>query len=130
MPRPKKEATRDQLDRFIAGVLEWIDTHDGLTDVRIYDRGGPANTTMTKVRNGELATPLPKTLEKFDDGLGWKKGSAYALLWRGEQPTARDGSSSGSGIVITLDSEQRDSLLGALRNIRESTDHLVKILGG
>ncbi|RPA64892.1 XRE family transcriptional regulator [Gordonia oryzae] len=58
----------------------------GLTQIEVAKRGGPSDTTLSKI---EAGTWRPKraanTLRKVDQGLGWSAGSATGVL-EGVQP--------------------------------------------
>lgn len=124
------EATQTQLDELARQVNDRVGALRNRTNEQIRDAGerGPSVPTISKIRNAKGPTPNEKSLELLDDGLGWERGSAFDVLWHGRSPRARTNGSSGDGLRLTT--EQRDGLLGALRNIRESADEAVKILGG
>lgn len=60
----------------------------GLTQQEVADQGGPSDTTLSKLETGIAETVSPRTLKKLDTGLGWKKGSARAVLYGGEPTDA------------------------------------------
>lgn len=51
----------------------------GLTQDQVTKRGGPSDTTLTKIENA-TTTPSPSTLRKLDAGLAWTPGSARRVL--------------------------------------------------
>ncbi|AZV00692.1 immunity repressor [Gordonia phage Lilas] len=57
----------------------------GLTQKEVHQAGGPTDTTLTKIENGEWTPGNRKnTLRKLDVGLAWVPGSAARVLAGGE----------------------------------------------
>lgn len=56
----------------------------GLTQMDVWQRGGPSNTTLTKIENAEGGFPSAGTLRKLDLALRWRDGSARRVLEGGE----------------------------------------------
>lgn len=63
----------------------------GLTQLDLAKRGGPSNTTLTKIENGEEPPPSPSTLRKLDAGFGWPQGTARRVLHEGIEPRYQGG---------------------------------------
>lgn len=57
-----------------------------LSQIEVWQSGGPSNTTLTKVENAEIETLTRTTAKRLDAGLLWAPGSAKAVFERGEQP--------------------------------------------
>lgn len=57
----------------------------GLTQEQVSAKGGPSDTTMTKIENGDGKPPADLTLRKLDRALSWAPGTARSLL-HGEFP--------------------------------------------
>lgn len=57
-----------------------------LSQLDIWQAGGPSNTTLTEVENGRLETLTRTTAKKLDAGLKWEAGSARRV-WEGGEPT-------------------------------------------
>lgn len=55
-------------------------TQLGLTQEEVNAHGGPSDTTLTKIENGEGANPAASTLRKLDTALRWRPGSAQRVL--------------------------------------------------
>lgn len=58
-----------------------------LTQLDVWQSGGPSNTTLTQIENGLTKTLTRTTAQKLDRALRWEKGSARAV-WNGESPTS------------------------------------------
>jgi len=56
----------------------------GMTQLEVWQSGGPSNTTLTKIENAEGAPPSGLTLRKLDHALRWSPGSAKRALEGGE----------------------------------------------
>lgn len=65
-------------------------TQLNLSQLDVAARGGPSDTTLTKIEAAELDRPRPSTLRKLDKGLDWQEGSARALLYEGTPPVPID----------------------------------------
>jgi DNA-binding XRE family transcriptional regulator len=59
----------------------------GMTQLEVWQAGGPSNSTMTAIENGIQETFTPSTLRKLDIGLKWESGTAAAVL-RGDADPA------------------------------------------
>lgn len=59
----------------------------GLTQVQIMERGGPSDTTLRKIMEGEEVGISAMTMRKLDAGLGWKPGSSVRVYQGGEPTT-------------------------------------------
>lgn len=53
-----------------------------LTQLDVWQNGGPSNTTLTAVENGQMETLSRVTARKLDKGLRWAAGSARGA-WEG-----------------------------------------------
>ena len=58
-----------------------------MTQLEVWQAGGPSNTTLTTIEAGNLKTLTRKTARNLDEGLQWQPGSAKAVFERGEKPT-------------------------------------------
>lgn len=72
-------------ERFGRIALERREELD-LTQMDVWQAGGPSNTTQTKIENGQLARLTRTTARKLDKGLQWVDGSARTT-WNGGDPT-------------------------------------------
>lgn len=61
----------------------------GLSQLQVWDRGGPSNTTLTAIENGRSVDLSPSTAKKLDRGLGWIEGSALSLWREGKAPVEK-----------------------------------------
>lgn len=53
-----------------------------LTQLEVWQSGGPSNTTLTTIENGEATSLVRTTARKLDVGLQWEPGSARRV-WDG-----------------------------------------------
>lgn len=72
-------------DRLAAEVLSRRKELD-LTQLDVWQAGGPSNTTLTKIESGGIDDLTRTTARKLDEGLQWERGSARAV-WDGGKPT-------------------------------------------
>ncbi|MDV6275409.1 helix-turn-helix transcriptional regulator [Rhodococcus erythropolis] len=56
----------------------------GMSQVDLWQAGGPSNSTITNIENGTAKTISPATRKKLDRGLKWAPGSADRILEGGE----------------------------------------------
>lgn len=73
-------------ERLAAAVLSRRAKLD-LTQLDVWQSGGPSNTTLTKIEAGEMDTLTRKTARALDTGLRWVPGSARHLFDEGIEPT-------------------------------------------
>ncbi|MDV8066422.1 helix-turn-helix transcriptional regulator [Rhodococcus sp. IEGM 1366] len=64
-----------------------------LTQEDVNQGGGPSDTTLTRIENGEGTVPAPSTLRKLDHALQWEQGSARRVLDGGEPKPLEGGQS-------------------------------------
>lgn len=57
-----------------------------LSQLDVWQAGGPSNTTLTEIENGRLHNLTRTTARKLDIGLQWETGSARRA-WEGGEPT-------------------------------------------
>lgn len=57
-----------------------------LSQMDVWQAGGPSNTTLTEVENGRLERLTRTTAKRLDTGLKWEPGSARTV-WDGGDPT-------------------------------------------
>lgn len=57
-----------------------------MTQLEVWNAGGPSNSTLTKIENGDLTTLTRKTARSLDTGLRWEPGSARDLYEKGLPP--------------------------------------------
>jgi len=57
-----------------------------LTQLDVWQAGGPSNTTLTKIENAEIDSLARVTARRLDKGLQWAPGSARAVFEKGEEP--------------------------------------------
>ena len=100
-----------------------------LTQYEVWQAGGPSNTTLTKVENGELESLTRTTARKLDSGLMWAPGSAKALYEHGEKPIPANAQGLGRRDiawvreqigVAEVDDDVRERLLRAIDAVRGS----------
>lgn len=60
-----------------------------VTQLDVWQAGGPSNTTLSDIENGRLENLTRTTARKLDQGLGWVPGSARSV-WDGGEPLAID----------------------------------------
>lgn len=56
-----------------------------LTQLEVWNSGGPSNTTLTTIENGQQTSLSRATARKLDKGLQWVEGSAKRV-WEGGDP--------------------------------------------
>lgn len=56
----------------------------GMNQTSVADNGGPSDTTLRRIIDGEPVGISTATLKKFDDAFGWTPGSAARTLAGGE----------------------------------------------
>lgn len=57
-----------------------------VTQLEVWQAGGPSNTTLTLIEKGGMHSLNRTTARKLDEGLKWEAGSARRV-WEGGQPT-------------------------------------------
>lgn len=57
-----------------------------VTQLEVWQAGGPSNTTLTVIEKGDLPSLTRTTARKLDKGLRWQDGSARSV-WDGGQAT-------------------------------------------
>lgn len=57
--------------------------HLDLTQVQVWERGGPSNSTLTAIESARPPAPSRSTLKKLDKALEWEDGSARRCLMGG-----------------------------------------------
>lgn len=68
-------------DRLAAAVRTRRDELD-LSQLEVWQSGGPSNSTLTEIENGRIETLTRTTARKLDAALKWAAGSAKAV-WEG-----------------------------------------------
>lgn len=79
-----------------------------LSQLDVWQAGGPSNTTLTEIENGRIASLTRTTARKLDAGLRWEAGSAKRV-WEGGEPVALGGENDGL-IARVLDSSLPEDL--------------------
>lgn len=75
----------------------------------VYRRGGPSNSTLTTIENAGTPAPSRSTLKKLDIGLGWEPGSAKNTLAGGKpQPVAVLTRTGTASLFVSADDETED----------------------
>lgn len=59
----------------------------GLSQIDVWKKRGPSNTTLTVIENGRMADLTPATARKLDLGLDREDGAALRLWRNGTEPT-------------------------------------------
>lgn len=57
-----------------------------LSQIDVWQAGGPSNTTLTNIENGHMSALNRKTAAKLDKGLRWVAGSARRVFDLGADP--------------------------------------------
>lgn len=83
-----------RLGRYVLARRESL----GLTQGQVAERGGPSDTTLTKIENGTGPLPSKVTLKRLDKALEWEPGGAHQILEGGEPGIARPVTSRDVGI--------------------------------
>lgn len=60
--------------------------HLGLTQIQVWERGGPSNSTQTAIEAAGQLSISTVTLRKLDIALDWASGTALSILTEGSQP--------------------------------------------
>ena len=79
-----------------------------LSQLDVWQSGGPSNTTLTEIENGRIENLTRTTARKLDAGLRWEPGSAKRV-WEGGEPVPAGGSNDGL-IARVLDSSLPEDL--------------------
>lgn len=61
-----------------------------MSQLDVWQAGGPSNTTLTKIENGEMEALARTTARKLDTGLRWEPGSARRVFEGGEPTPLRE----------------------------------------
>lgn len=69
----------DQLRRLADAVRARRDEL-GLSQVDVWDAGGPSNSTLTEIENARATRIEYRTLRKLDHGLDWARNTALGYL--------------------------------------------------
>lgn len=72
----------DRLGKAVLARRKQLD----VTQMEVWQSGGPSNTTLTAIENGETTSLVRATARKLDVGLRWEPGSAKRV-WEGGDPT-------------------------------------------
>lgn len=56
----------------------------GMSQIDVWQAGGPSNSTLTGIENGTASSVSPATLRKIDQALMWAVGSSKHILAGGE----------------------------------------------
>lgn len=59
-----------------------------LSQLDVWQAGGPSNTTLTEIENGRIQSLTRTTARKLDAGLRWEPGSAKRV-WEGKGDPVR-----------------------------------------
>ena len=59
-----------------------------MSQLDVWQAGGPSNTTLTEIENGRLENLTRTTARRLDQGLEWEPGSARRV-WEGGEPSPR-----------------------------------------
>lgn len=57
-----------------------------LSQIDVWQAGGPSNTTLSDIENGRMENLSRTTARRLDVGLRWEPGSARTV-WNGGEPT-------------------------------------------
>lgn len=114
----------DRLAEAVKARREELD----LTQMDVWQAGGPSNTTQTRIENGELETLTRVTARKIDAGLQWAPGSAKAVFEHGSAPRVAEHGLSLRDLTwvreqigrADIDEDDRERLLRALDEGRGS----------
>lgn len=60
--------------------------HLGLTQLELWERGGPSNSTQTGIESATTTSISNVTLRKLDKALDWPRGTALSVLTEDTQP--------------------------------------------
>lgn len=108
----------------LANLAEWVTRRRrelDLTQLEVWNRGGPSNSTLTAIEAGRSPAPSRSTLKKLDRALQWVDGSAKACLSGGKPtPVVSDLERVRMRIDQTLAELQHEQLL--LREVRQSDE--------
>lgn len=61
-------------------------TELGFSQIDVWRRGGPSNTTLTNIENGRQERLSNTTARRLDKGLMWMPGSAMGIWTKAEPP--------------------------------------------
>ncbi len=66
----------ERLGRYVADRRKDL----GLSQIDVWHKGGPSNSTLTGIENGTAKSVSTSTLRKLDTALNWTPGSARSVL--------------------------------------------------
>ncbi|MCX5042510.1 hypothetical protein OG921_04900 [Aldersonia sp. NBC_00410] len=121
----------DDFSQHFAAEVAARRKHLNLTLEALNAAGGPTPPVIAQAERGDLKSPRPSTLTKFDNGLQWLPGSAATTFWEGGDPQTTDVPPTrdfepGAG-TVPLDLE---SFLGLMTAQRELHDIAARSLSG
>lgn len=90
--------------RLAIAVLERR-TDLALSQLEVWQAGGPSNTTLTNIENGRIDTLTNATAKKLDAGLRWEPGTALGL-WRGNGLSDAIVITDADGALVDIDDEE------------------------
>lgn len=129
MGMTRQDATPEQLARLAQAVEERRAALRDRSYDEIHAAGGPSTTTMTKIRLARPPAPQTRTLDALDRGLDWEPGSAYAVLWHGEEPRPIHPALGGEVAGRVLDLMGGGSPLRRLVRIRDQLSEVIEDMG-
>lgn len=83
------EWPREAVARLAAAVKDRR-AHLGLTQIQVWDAGGPSNSTLTAIEGATQSVISTVTLQRLDTGLGWAAGTAVRILSGGDHSVRLD----------------------------------------
>jgi hypothetical protein len=84
--RGRSSMKRNGEAKHFATVVQARRRQLNLTMAGLHANGGPTVPTLVRTEQGDLLSPRPDTLAKFDRGLKWEPGAAARAYWEGRPP--------------------------------------------
>lgn len=116
-------STTSPAERLKAAVIARRRELGEISQMEVWQAGGPSNTTLTTIENGRLQSLSRTTAKKLDKGLCWEAGSARRV-WDGSgTPTPLL-----PGVTSSRESEILRQAIGRARLDAATKERLLAVL--
>ncbi|WP_081633898.1 helix-turn-helix transcriptional regulator [Terracoccus sp. 273MFTsu3.1] len=79
----------------------------GWTQSDVAERGGPSDTTLSKIESASPSSLAERTLRRLDTGLGWSPGTARQIYLERGSRVEGDAPASGKGPLLAEATNQQ-----------------------
>lgn len=90
----------------------------GLTQSEVAERGGPSDTTLSKIEAATTSAVAARTLRRLDAGLGWIPGTARRIYLEGDVRIGDAAPRSDQGLLLE-DATDEELLSELARRLRK-----------